>query len=66
MADVIHEHTTAGSDTGSGMGFLMGAILLVVVLFLLFYYGLPALRSTTQVPQVNVPGKIDVNVNQPK
>ncbi len=69
MADVIHEHTTAApaaESSDSGMGFLMGVILLVVVLFLLFYYGLPALRSGTSqmtTPQVNVPGKVDVNVN---
>jgi hypothetical protein len=64
MADVIHEHQTT-TDSGSGMGFLLGVIMLIVFAFLLFYYGLPALRSASSGPTVNVPGKIDVNVNQP-
>jgi hypothetical protein len=58
---VDHVH----NNSGSGMGFLLGIILLLVVLFLIFYYGLPYLGRATN-PQVNVPGTIDVNVNQPK
>lgn len=64
MADVIHEHTTTERG-GNGNGFLIGIILLVVILLLLFYYGLPALRGATSggaAPQVNVPGRVDVNV----
>lgn len=48
-----------------GLGFLLGVILLLVVLFLLFYYGLPMIRNTfIQTPVV--PDKIDVNINTPK
>ena len=66
MAEVIHHDIDhVQSNTGNGTGFLVGVILLVIVLFLLFYYGLPALRNASQsaAPQVNVPGKIDVNVH---
>jgi len=57
---VVHEHS------GNGMGFLMGVILLLIVGFLLFFYGLPLLRNTTTntAPQVSVPEKVDINVNQ--
>lgn len=66
MAEPISEHHHH-TDEGSGMGFLLGIVLLAVILFLFFYYGLPFLRnSTATTPQVNVPGQIDVNVNQKK
>ncbi len=64
MATIVNT-PTAEPSSNSGMGFLMGAILLIIFMFLLFYYGLPALRSVSQSPQINVPGKIDVNVNNP-
>jgi hypothetical protein len=59
---IEHIHHDSGNN---GNGFLLGIIVLAVVIFLLFYYGIPALRSVgTSAPQVNVPGKIDVNVNK--
>jgi hypothetical protein len=62
--EVIHEQSS--STSGSGMGFLMGIILLIVLAFLLFYYGLPALRGGAgSGGGVNVPSRIDVNMNQP-
>ncbi len=64
MADVIHEHTIEKEGEGSGMGFFLGAVMLVVVLIFLFYFDLPYLSSASSSPQINVPGKIDVNVNQ--
>ncbi|HKC14359.1 MAG TPA: hypothetical protein VKC89_00110 [Patescibacteria group bacterium] len=63
MAEVIHEHEH--SDGGNSMGFVMGVILLIVALFLFAYYLLPAIRNSGGT-SFNVPGKIDVNVNQPK
>lgn len=33
---------------------------------LFFVYGLPMLRQSTQAPQINVPYKVDINVNQTK
>lgn len=58
---VIHEHD---GDSSSGMsGLVIGLILLLVVVFLFIYFGLPLLRSA-MTPQVNVPSKVDVNVNK--
>ncbi len=62
--EVIHEHGETTTD--SGMGLIIGFILVLLLTFLFFYYGLPVLRSTNSSPQINVPDKIDVNVNQPK
>lgn len=63
MADyVVHEHQDGVSESNSS-GFLFSIILLAIVLFLLFFYGLPLLRNSAT-PQVNVPGRVDVNLNQ--
>jgi hypothetical protein len=71
MAHTTVEHIHEGSGSDSGMGFLMGIILLMIFLFLMFYYGLPVLRNSmgaAQAPQINVPskGQLDVNVKQSK
>lgn len=53
-----------GFDNG-GMGFLIGIIILFVVGALFYYYGLPAIKQTTNKGvQINVPKDINVNVNQ--
>lgn len=65
MATIVNTPAASEPSSNSGMGFLLGVILLIVFMFLLFYYGLPALRSSAS-PQINVPGKIDVNVNNPQ
>ncbi len=62
MATVIHEHTR---DNGNSSGTIVGVILLIVLLALFFLYGLPLIRSYGT-PQVNVPDKINVNVNTPQ
>lgn len=62
--EVVHDH--GGTDSSSGMSLLIGLIVLLVFAFLLFYYGLPALRGASSGPSIQVPGQIDVNVNQPK
>jgi hypothetical protein len=65
---VIHNVTpaTTTEQGSSGMGFLLGVIALLLFFFFLIYYGLPALRNSTSTPQINVPDKVDVNINQPK
>ena len=47
-------------NTSSG---LIALILVIALLFLFFYYGLPAIRSVSSGPTINVPKSIDVNVN---
>jgi hypothetical protein len=66
MATVVNT-TPATTDSGSGTGFLLGILLIIVMAILFFVYGLPALTNSVSQsqPQVNVPGKIDVNVNNP-
>jgi len=70
MATIVNTPAQGNTDSGSGMGMVVGAILLIVFLFVFFVYGLPVIRSSmgrgTTTPQVNVPEKIDVNVNQPE
>ncbi len=60
----------AQSDTSGATGLVLG-ILLIAVLAVLFYaYGLPLMRagmsSTSPNVQMNVPDKINVDVNQGK
>ncbi len=63
MATIINTPAQTGSD--SSMGFLMGIVFLAVALFIFFVYGLPFMRQMGN-PQINIPGKIDVNLNQGK
>lgn len=55
------------NDSGGGMGMIIGGIVLIVVAYLFIVYGLPAFRNMQGgAPQINIPSKIDVNVNQPE
>lgn len=65
MATIVNTPTTS-RDEGSGMAVAIGLILLAIVLFLLFVYGLPLINESRSIPQINVPGQIDVNLNQPE
>jgi len=64
MATIINNPP---SDNSS-MNMVVGLIVLVVVGYLAYVYGLPAIQKTMQsgAPQINVPSKIDINVNQTK
>lgn len=77
MATVINNPGTgtATSDTGGGLGFLIGMVVLLLVVIAFFYYGVPALRSAaggggggatggSSGAEINVPDKVDVNVNR--
>lgn len=66
MTTVINTPQPA-SDSNSGMGMIVGIVVLIVFGFLFFMYGLPAFRNMRLGnPQINIPSKIDVNVNQTK
>ena len=55
------------NDSGGNMGMIVGLVLVLVIGYLFFVYGLPALQHMQfGTPQIKVPGKIDVNVNQTK
>lgn len=65
MATIVNNPPPNNSD--SGMGFLIGIIVLVVIGVLFFFYGLPYIQQgMSGGVQVNVPKDINVNVQQEK
>lgn len=46
----------------NGNSFLIGVILFLIAVILIFYYGIPVLRSYTG-PQINVPSNINVHLS---
>lgn len=65
MATIVNTPGTTADSTG-GLGFFLGVLLLLVIAFLFFVYGLPVLNSVATGPNIAVPDKVDVNVNTPK
>lgn len=79
MATIVNTPSAPASES-SGMGYLFGAVLLVIVAIVLAYMLVPALRGGSaaapsnpieQAPaggdsstNIQVPDKIDVNLNQ--
>lgn len=62
MATIIN-NPPSSDNSGGPMGMIIVVLVLVVLGYLVYMYGLPAIRQT-QSPQINVPGEIDVNVKQ--
>jgi hypothetical protein len=60
MATIVN-NPAGSTSNGSGMGMILGIILVLAIAFVFFVYGLPMITQSTT-PQVNVPGQIDVNV----
>lgn len=63
--------TNNNSTTDSGMGFLLGVILLIVFGFLFFIYGIPLIKQGlgglgSGGINVNLPKTVDVKVQQTK
>jgi hypothetical protein len=57
----------ASKENGGSMGMIIGLFVLIIVAYLFFVYGLPAIsRVQLGTPQINVPSKIDVNIKQSK
>ena len=49
------------------MGWIIALVILIVLGYLGYVYGLPAIQNIQLgTPQINVPSQIDVNVNQAK
>ena len=66
MATIVNNPPPA-NNSGGPMGIIIMLILLVVLLYLGVVYGLPAIRQMQSgSPQINIPNKIDINVNQTK
>ncbi len=68
----VINNAAPATDNSGGMGFLMGMILFIAFIFFIFYFGLPMIQNTFNGggagtgTQINVPEKVDVNVNQAK
>ena len=65
----VEEHHYHHADERDESSFLLGLIVVLIIGFLLFYYGLPAIRgafTTSSGPTINVPKDVNVNVNTPK
>lgn len=64
MATIVN-NPPATNDSGGPMGMIIALVVLLVLAYLGFMYGLPALRQMQLgSPQINIPSKIDVNVKQ--
>lgn len=70
MTTVVNNPAPAANAEGNS--FLVGVIVLVGFVLAFLYFGIPAIKRmgpiqmSVPAPQVNIPGKIDVNVNQSK
>ncbi len=68
MAEVVHEHV-GSSESSSGIGFMLGMLLVVVLVALLFFFGLPRLTEQgsgqTITPGGNIPSA-NININPQK
>ncbi|KKS98134.1 MAG: hypothetical protein UV73_C0003G0076 [Candidatus Gottesmanbacteria bacterium GW2011_GWA2_43_14] len=62
MATVINNP----GENNNSWGYSVGVVLLLAVVLIFVIYGLPILRQSQieQAPQINVPGEIDVNINE--
>ncbi|MBV9462617.1 MAG: hypothetical protein JO317_00165 [Verrucomicrobiae bacterium] len=60
MATVVNN--PGNGDTGSGMGFIVGILVVVILGIVFFVYGLPALKNNTSSAPTTTEHKIDVNV----
>jgi hypothetical protein len=64
---IVNPAPNNNSSDNNGMGFLVGAIVLIVFVVLFFVYALPYIRGLNSSGiQVNVPKSINVNVKQSK
>lgn len=61
----IVNNPPSSNDSDGGMGMIIGIVVLFVVAYLFIVYGLPAIRQIGS-PQINIPSKINVNVQQTK
>lgn len=65
MATIVNNPPASNNSSGL-IGMIIGIIVLIVLVYLGYTYGLPAVRQMQGGTQINVPSKIDVNVKQAK
>ncbi len=68
MVEVIHEHDSGAANNSNGIIMLLGILVMVgIFLFFFYFFGrniMSGFNTGTTTPQVNIPDKMDVNVNQ--
>lgn len=72
MATIVNTPAAAPAQTESNsssmLSMIIGVLIVLILAALFFYVALPMMRtagSAVQAPQVNVPDKINVDVNTP-
>jgi len=64
---IVNPAPIANTSNDSWMGFLLGAIVLLVLVALFFVYAVPMIRGISgKGIQVNLPKSVNVNVQQAK
>jgi hypothetical protein len=64
MTTVVN--TPAQSDSGNGTGAILVVAVILVLGILFVMYALPMMRRGVSSTQVNIPDKVQVDVNQPQ
>lgn len=68
MTTIVNNPAPSSDNNKSGIGLLIGVFVVIVIGLLFFYFGLPIIKrlgsGQTITPQIVVPDKINVNVNQ--
>lgn len=67
MTTIVNNPPPSSDNSGGPIGIIIVLIVLAVLGYLVYVYGLPAIRQSQVVvpaPQINVPSTIDVNVKQ--
>ena len=63
----IVNNPAPSNDSNGGVGMIVGLVILVILGYFVIVYGLPAIKNMQfGTPQINVPSKIDVNIQQTK
>lgn len=66
MTTIVNNPQPSNNSSGP-WGFIIAIIVLAVLAYFGYVYGVPAIqRMQSGTTQINVPSKIDVNVNQTK
>lgn len=63
MTTIVNNPRPVSSN--NGIGFFLGALLLLLAVIAFIFYGLPYMRSISSVataPQINVPDHVNVNI----
>lgn len=65
MTTVVNNPAPSSDNSGGVLGIVIVLVVVAVLGYLVYVYGLPAIRQTqVSTPQINVPSTIDVNVKQ--